>query len=123
MGAPKVQRSVSGNLTFNLLLRVMIMRKKNVYFVVLVSMLLILVGTSFSLPPAEPLSSFQCTGKVASVGDTKSDVIAKCGEPKRVQKIRGEIREQWTYNFSEAKKLYYLEFQHGRLESIQSCEY
>ena len=99
------------------------MRKRNVYFVVLVSMLLILVGASFSLPPAEPLSSFQCSAGVASVGDTKSDVIAKCGEPNRVQKIRGEMREQWTYNFSAAKKLFYLEFQHGRLEGIQSCEY
>jgi hypothetical protein len=99
------------------------MRKRNVYFVVLVSMLLILVGRSFSLPPAESLSSFQCSGGVATVGDRKSDVIAKCGEPKRVQKIRGEIREQWTYNFSAAKKLYYLEFQHGQLEKIQSCEY
>jgi hypothetical protein len=99
------------------------MRKRNIFFVVLVSMLLILVDTSFSLPPAEPLSSFQCTGGVASVGDSKSDVITKCGEPKRVQKIRGKIREQWTYNFKAAKKLYYLEFQHGKLERIQSCEY
>lgn len=99
------------------------MRKRNVYCIVLVPMLLILVGTAFALPPAEPLSSFQCTGGVASVGDSKSDVITKCGEPNRVQKIKGNIREQWTYNFSAAKKLYYLEFQHGKLETIQSCEY
>lgn len=87
------------------------------------AMLLILVGTAFALPPAEPLSSFQCTKGVASVGDSKSEVITKCGEPNRVQKIKGNIREQWTYNFSAAKKLYYLEFQHGKLETIQSCEY
>ena len=102
---------------------VMIMKKRNLYFVVFLSVLLMFVGASFSLPPPEPLSSFQCTGGVASVGDTKSDVIAKCGEPNRVQKIRGEIREQWTYNFSAAKKLYFLEFQHGKLDSIQSSEY
>jgi len=114
---------MSGNLAFKLLLRVIIMRKKNAYFGIFVSMLLILVGTAFALPPAESLSSFQCAGGVVSVGDSKSDVATKCGEPKRVQKIRGNIREQWTYNFSTAKKLYYLEFQREKLESIQSCEY
>jgi hypothetical protein len=97
--------------------------KRHLCFVVLVSILLIFVGASFSLPPPEPLSSFQCSGGVASVGDTNSDVIAKCGEPNRVQKIRGEMSEQWTYNFSAAKKLYFLEFQRGRLERIESSEY
>ena len=99
------------------------MRKRNAYWVVWVSMLLLLVGTAFALPPAEPLSSFQCSGGVASVGDSKSDVVTKCGEPKRVQKIKGNIREQWTYNISAAKKIYYLEFQRGKLVMIQSCEY
>lgn len=99
------------------------MRIRNVCLFVLPFMLLILSGTSLSLPPAEPLSSLQCTGGVVSVGDSKSDVLTKCGEPKRVQNNGGGIREQWTYKFSADKKIYYLEFQHGKLESIQSCEY
>ena len=99
------------------------MRIRNVVFLILPSTLLLLSGTAFSLPPVEPLSSLQCAGGVASLGDSKSDVTTKCGEPKRVQKIKDKIREQWTYNFSTARKIYYLEFQHGKLESIESCEY
>ena len=98
------------------------MRKRSVYFVVLIFILLIFVGVSFSLPPPEPSSSFQCSGGVASIGDTKSDVVEKCGEPNHVTKIRGEIKEQWSY-FTEDRKLYYLEFERGKLERIESSEY
>lgn len=83
-------------------------------------MLFLFGEASFSLPPPEPLSSFRCSGGIASVGDTEHDVRAKCGEPYRVRQIRGEITEQWIYKFSETGSFYYLQFQRGRLERIES---
>jgi hypothetical protein len=96
-----------------------------VFFAAFLSMLFISVGRSSALPPPEPLSSFQCSGGVASVGDTASDVTAKCGEPSTVKKIGSEIlkREEWIYNFRSSKKLYFLEFQRGKLQKIQSGGY
>lgn len=101
------------------------MRKKgNLYFIVLASLLLIPVGKAFPLPPRESLSFFQCSGGTASVGDAKSNVIAKCGEPTSVEKSSDGTSEQWTYDFDPTKSIYYyLEFKNGTLERIESAEY
>ena len=102
------------------------MRKKgNLYFIfiVMASLLLIPVGKAFTLPPRESLSSFQCSGGTTSLGDTSSNVIAKCGGPASVEKSSDGTSEEWTYDFGPAKSIYYyLEFKNGILEKIESSE-
>jgi hypothetical protein len=82
------------------------------------------------------------------MGDTKSEVLNKCGEPTSVERTRrvpgfyytdpvdlgheeyrryvaqGDISsEEWTYNFGRNKFIYYLSFQSGELVRIESGGY
>jgi len=99
------------------------MRKRNLYFIVLIALLLIPVEKAFTLPPRESLSSFQCSGGTTSLGDTTSNIVAKCGEPTSVEKSLDGTSEQWTYDFDPTKSIYYyLEFKNGKLEGIESGE-
>lgn len=113
---------VLGTLTLTLFLEVIIMKKRNVCFIVLVSLLLIFFLKSFALPPRESLPSFECSGGITSIGDIKSDVIAKCGEPTSVEKSWDKTSERWTYYSGPTEFIYYLEFQGGRLEGIERSE-
>jgi hypothetical protein len=99
------------------------MRKRNLCFIVLISLLLIPVEKAFTLPPRESLSSFQCRGGTASLGDTTSNIIAKCGRPASAEKSSDGTSEEWTYDFDPTKSIYYyLEFKNGILKRIESGE-
>jgi hypothetical protein len=98
-------------------------KKRNLYLIVLASLLLIPVGKAFTLPPRESLSSFQCSGGTTSLGDTTSNVMAKCGRPTSIEKSSDGTGEEWTYYTDPAKSIYYyLEFKNGKLERIESSE-
>jgi hypothetical protein len=104
-------------------LEVTIMRT-NLCFILLIALSLIPVGKAFTLPPRESLSSFQCSGGTTSLGDTKSNIIAKCGEPSSIEKSSDGTGEQWTYDLDPTKSIYYyLEFKNGVLEKIESGEF
>jgi hypothetical protein len=78
-----------------------------------------------------------CGGLRIFAGDTKPDVVRKCGEPtykdyRRVQKRRetgfGEERvtvniEDWTYNFGPDYLLLFLTFENGRVVNIRTGGY
>jgi hypothetical protein len=97
----------------------------------------------------EPALGFRCGTKVVSIGDTKAEVINKCGEPDDVQVWeveRGRKRyykspetpdttrgtsgksysskvhvvvEEWLYNRGRHKFLRFLRFENGRLTKIE----
>ena len=97
----------------------------------------------------EPALGFRCGTKVVSIGDTKSEVINKCGEPDHIEVWeveRGRKRhyksppspdtthgtsgksysskvhvavEEWMYNRGRQKFLRLLRFENGRLTKIE----
>jgi hypothetical protein len=78
-------------------------------------------------------NTLRCGNRLVIVGETKVDVLAKCGQP-LFSEIVGEdhirtpygdqIRtvEEWTYNFGATDFLYVLTFKGGRLVKIQQGE-
>ena len=79
--------------------------------------------------PCLAASSLRCGNKVISVGDTKAQVLAKCGEPLLVEAGTVEKRsrqrtgtasaEQWTYNFGPSKFMKILTFRGSKLMRIE----
>lgn len=93
----------------------------------------------------------RCQGRIVSLGDTRYQVMAKCGPPSFVEeryeeRIRlsedrphvydpGERRylrpwvlqqvliEEWTYNFGPHSLMYYLRFENGFLNDIRTGDY
>lgn len=92
--------------------------------------------------PGEVLA-MRCGHKLVRVGDHKTDVLAKCGEPDDVEErtaVRGTrlrhpygaleidqfeevVIEEWTYNFGSRKFQQLLEFENGELKNIQELGY
>jgi hypothetical protein len=80
----------------------------------------------------------ECSEQVVSVGDTKSDVIAKCGEPAWKDTRQEELKEKlddgrehkilvtiedWTYNLGPNRFVRILTFRNGRLTDIRTGKY
>lgn len=95
----------------------------------------------------------RCSGEIVSLGDRKSDVMRKCGEPtdkdtweeERIRIRSGLHRryrerelaghpassyiikkvtvEEWTYNFGPHQFIYYLKFENNKLRCIESGDY
>jgi hypothetical protein len=67
----------------------------------------------------------RCGNDLVDVGDSKIDVLAKCGEPvvrdewyeeESFRRSSVSIRvEEWTYNFGPTRFIYFLKFKNGRL--------
>ncbi len=82
--------------------------------------------------------TFDCKGGIASNGDTKADVIAKCGEPagrdsrqeELVEKIDADTKrktiitiDEWTYNPGPDRLMRVITFRNGRLTDIRETGY
>lgn len=82
--------------------------------------------------------AFTCNGGVISPGNTKFEIISKCGEPAlkdsheeklterldETTKIKTTvIVEEWTYNFGPQSFLRILEFRNGKLAEIRTGGY
>jgi hypothetical protein len=80
----------------------------------------------------------ECGGRVISVGDVKSEVLAKCGEPavkdSRQEELReksGEDREhrvfvtieEWTYDFGPNRFMRIITFRNGTVSDIRTGGY
>jgi uncharacterized protein DUF2845 len=80
----------------------------------------------------------ECTEQALSVGDTKSDVVAKCGDPflkdvhqeeLRERLESGEVRktfvaiEEWTYNLGPNRFSRILTFRNNKLVDIRTGGY
>jgi len=99
------------------------MKKRGVYFILLVSLLLIF-GQNSSLFAADlnDVDSLTCHGEIVHIGDTKSDVKEKCGEPTSLK--RGSWgSEVWFYDFGPDTFVHYIKFVGDKIERIQSGGY
>ncbi len=107
--------------------------------------LTVLAGYS---PALEPVDSMRCGSKLVQVGDTKVDILSKCGEPALREKVtrstsvkkakstsgksekksnakrgstvedRSREDDQWTYNFGPQDFIYTLTFEGVEMKSI-----
>ncbi len=80
----------------------------------------------------------ECSEQIVSVGDSKSDVLAKCGDPtwkdtkqeEEKQKLDSGLErnvfvtiEEWTYNLGSNRFVRILTFRNGKLVDIKSGGY
>lgn len=97
------------------------MKKRVVGFVTLPFLILSFVFVSPSLAvDREDVSSLGCSDGIVNVGDSRSDVLEKCGEPARKEGFQEHFR---TYDFGSSNLVYYLTFSRDRLERIQTGGY
>ena len=91
-------------------------------------------GSSRSSKPDQ----HECGGRIVSIGDSKSDVLAKCGEPawkdSREEALSeqlgaGTVRrtyvtiEDWTYNFGPNRFARIVTFRNGSVIDIRTGRY
>lgn len=104
------------------------MRKLSIGLALIASLNLLNVSTALAL---------RCGDQLVSVGDSKVEVIAKCGEP-MLKTQRDEVVEEtddasklrvtiiideWTFNLGPNEFLYFLRFENGKLADIRSGGY
>jgi hypothetical protein len=109
---------------------------KNLTTIIIIMFLLTLPGLAEAL---------RCDGRLVSIGDTKAEVMAKCGKPflteekdveittvrKTPRKVRrGRVGasstlkiEEWTYNFGSNRFMQTLTFEDSELKKIESGDY
>lgn len=97
------------------------MKKADVCSVAVPFLILLFLGVSSSLAiDREDVSSLGCSDGIVNVGDSKSDVLEKCGEPTRKEGFQEYV---WVYDFGSSNLVYYLTFSRDRLERIQTGGY
>ncbi|WP_170920445.1 DUF2845 domain-containing protein [Desulfacinum hydrothermale] len=84
---------------------------------------------TFGAGAQDSLFALRCSGRLVRIGDSKVDVLAKCGPPLYEQfvgerKIRTRfghdklILEDWIYNFGPTDFIHILRFEGSRLVEI-----
>jgi hypothetical protein len=97
------------------------MKKGDVcFFVLSFSMLMFAHPLSSFAIERDDVSSLGCSDGIVDMGDSKSDVLEKCGEPTRKEGFREHL---WVYDFGSSHLVYYLTFSRDRLERIQTGGY
>jgi len=120
--------------------------KKSMFSILALPILLfVFAGSTLAL---DAVDSFRCDSKLVMIGDTKIDVVSKCGEPARRENIvrstsvkksgkksgkkspkksggqgtkaeeRSRVDEQWTYTFGSRDLVYTLSFEGVELKNI-----
>lgn len=89
------------------------------------------------LSPSQALA-LRCGHDVVTTGDSKLEVLKKCGEPMleerhfeefregadtQIEKRAGAVVDEWTYNFGPHDFLYFLKFVNGTLVEIKTGDY
>jgi hypothetical protein len=92
----------------------------------------------FCLSGAPEALALRCGHDVVTSGDSKLEVLKKCGEPMleerhfeefrkgvdtHVEKRVGSVVDEWTYNFGPHDFLYFLKFANGILVDIETGDY
>lgn len=95
--------------------------------------------------------ALRCQGRIVSLGDTRYEVMAKCGPPSFVEEryeermglsegrhylydpgerrylrpwvVKQVLIEEWTYNFGPHSFMYHLRFENGILDHIRTGDY
>jgi hypothetical protein len=86
--------------------------------------LLAALGTASTARSSE--SSIDCAGGIVEVGDTKVELLGKCGEP-TLRDARSSVRgtlivatvEEWTYNFGPSRFLMRVTLEGGKVVLIE----
>ena len=80
-------------------------------------------------------AAMRCGNDLVDVGDTKIEVLKKCGEPTLKEEIGEDIShendslgrrkekryvEQWTYNFGSTRLIYVLTIKSGKVVDINT---
>jgi len=120
--------------------------KKSMFSILALPILLfVFAGSTLAL---DAVDSFRCDSKLVMIGDTKIDVVSKCGEPARRENVvrsttvkksgkksgkkspkksggqgtkaeeRSRVDEQWTYTCGSRDFVYALSFEGVELKSI-----
>ncbi len=98
-----------------------------------------------SLAAASPAYALRCGSHVISEGDTRSEVIAYCGDPTEIQSSSSILRrpvtwingrpysvgeglieipvDVWLYNLGPNKLMQRIRFEEGRVVAIESLGY
>lgn len=81
--------------------------------------------------------ALRCGDQLVSLGDSKVEVSAKCGEPmlrtqhnESVEETDGTTKhrftksiDEWTFNFGPSEFIYFLRFENGQLADLRSGGY
>src|SRR5262245_51047944 len=104
-----------------------------------------LLAIGFSVAAASPAYAFRCGSHLISEGDTRSEVIAHCGEPTEIESRTAVLRrplvwirgrpynvgeslvevpvDVWVYNLGPNKLMRRLRFEDGKLVEIETLGY
>ena len=114
-----------------------------------ITFLILVLGMLMGYPIIVFSDSCRCGNKLVSVGDTKSEVLNKCGPPTwteqrkeyRLERVYGEsyykgeeLREpilskvevnieEWFYNFGPNRLIQIFRFENGKLVEIETGDY
>lgn len=74
---------------------------------------------------------FGCERAVVSVGDTKKEVLTKCGKPTSKETVRKKHRgtkgnqaaEKWTYNLGPDRLMRFYRFEDGKVSAVETGGY
>ncbi len=97
-----------------------------VVFLILASLFI----AAFPVNADDSLTSLRCNSGVISIGASKPEVVANCGEPsskgtvdRRVHSSTNRVEyiqiEEWTFNFGPRDFIYVLEFDGTKLIAIK----
>ena len=88
-----------------------------------------------TLAAARPALALRCGNNIVDVGDSKIEVLAKCGEPtlkeevgedftrerdRRESRLSKRYVEKWTYNFGSTRFIYVITIRDGKVIDIST---
>ena len=91
------------------------MKKRNIYFIGLVFLMMAL-GGSIPIFAAEETSTMMCDEGVVNIGDADVDVQDKCGQP------NSQSMNEWVYDFGPSQPVYKVIFKDGKVVRILEDE-
>ena len=86
------------------------MRKRNIYFIGLLFVVMVF-GSTTAVLAAEEASRMMCDEGVVNIGDTDANVQEKCGEP------NSQSMDKWIYNFGPSESFTVI-FKEGKVVRI-----
>ncbi len=102
---------------------------------------LLLLAAALALPTRAAAESLECSGGIVAVGDSRIDLLGKCGPPSLQEVLdydRAALQrygssgpgrrasttvERWTYNFGPTRFLQFVTLEAGRVVSITRGSY
>jgi len=95
-------------------------------------------GREYGRPTDKAPPGPQCEDRIISIGDTKNEVVAKCGDPfyrtvhneelweplgsNSSRKVVVNV-EEWTYNFGPQRFMRIITFRNGRVVDVRTGDY